>query len=212
MRDNAVLSFFPTVNHEWVLWMPSGFYETSIAGDTDFLGWHRNRKGAKVHIHWDPSRFEKMKVFEEELRRPNALEFLLNTADVDGAIARARGLDDPIKPPKPEPPKLVFPPVVRIVDPPPREGSQLKNLVGLLKLTAEITTEGSSGLRSLDVRNDTKSYPHYPITFDKPRKLYTLKEDLKLERGANVIPRPGKRTATTRNKKRRFRSTILKTR
>ena len=42
-RNGPAVSLFVAEDREWVLWMPRGFYDTSIAGDTKFLGWHMNR-------------------------------------------------------------------------------------------------------------------------------------------------------------------------
>ncbi len=65
------------------MWMPSGFYDTSIAGDTKFLGWHMNRG---TLFEPKPSDYLEIIKFEKQLRQrrrsqPNKLDTLLATAD-----------------------------------------------------------------------------------------------------------------------------------
>ncbi len=40
------LTLFPSLDHEWIVWTPHGYYETSPLGDRKYLGWHRNRLSA----------------------------------------------------------------------------------------------------------------------------------------------------------------------
>lgn len=87
-RDNPALSVFVATDQEWVVWMPRGYYETSIAGDRRFLGWHRNATkadGTGVDLA-RPTDFFSVDRFENELRRPAVLDQLLNTADVGQAL------------------------------------------------------------------------------------------------------------------------------
>ena len=87
-RDGPALSFFPGKDREWVLWMPQGYYDTSIAGDRRFLGWHRNgaKAGGGIDIEAPPDYFP-IDRFEAELRRPAVLNSLLETADLGAALA-----------------------------------------------------------------------------------------------------------------------------
>ena len=41
-RNSPVMSLMLGEDREWVLWTPQGFYDTSIEGDTRYLGWHIN--------------------------------------------------------------------------------------------------------------------------------------------------------------------------
>lgn len=81
-RDKPVLSLFVGLDHEWVLWMPEGYYETSIHGDRRYLKWHRNGPGAD-----QPTDIFPADRFERELRRPDVLTTLVRTADLDQALA-----------------------------------------------------------------------------------------------------------------------------
>jgi WD40 repeat protein len=87
-RDNPALSLFVATDQEWVLWMPQGYYETSIAGDRRFLGWHRNASradGTGVDLA-RPTDYFSVDRFENELRRPAVLDRLLEVADIGQAL------------------------------------------------------------------------------------------------------------------------------
>jgi WD40 repeat protein len=75
-RDAPALTLFPALDHEWIVWTPRGYYETSALGDRKYLGWHRNRARPE-----DPTDFFAFDHFEQELRRPAALIRWLETAD-----------------------------------------------------------------------------------------------------------------------------------
>jgi hypothetical protein len=83
-RDAPALTVFAGRDREWVVWTPSGVYETSPLGDRRYLGWHRNAS--------DPMRptdhfaFDR---YERELRRPAAIARLLQTADPTAVAAAA---------------------------------------------------------------------------------------------------------------------------
>ncbi len=77
-RDAPALSLFPALDREWIVWTPRGHYETSAIGDRKYLGWHRNRLAAG-----QPTDFFAFDNFEKELRRPDALLRLLETASLD---------------------------------------------------------------------------------------------------------------------------------
>lgn len=87
-RENPALSLFVSTDQEWVVWMPQGYYETSIAGDRRFLGWHRNATkadGTDVDLA-RPTDFISVDRFENELRKPAVLDQLIDTADVGQAL------------------------------------------------------------------------------------------------------------------------------
>jgi WD40 repeat protein len=41
-RDNPALTLMLGADKEWIVWTPRGFYDTSIRGDSRYLGWHIN--------------------------------------------------------------------------------------------------------------------------------------------------------------------------
>jgi len=77
-RDSPALSLFPALDREWVIWTPRGYYDTSAIGDRKYLGWHRNRIDATAST--DYFSFDH---FEKELRKPEELGRLLQTADLN---------------------------------------------------------------------------------------------------------------------------------
>ncbi|WP_406700941.1 hypothetical protein V5E97_19305 [Singulisphaera sp. Ch08] len=93
-RDAPALSLFPTLDREWVLWTPRGYYDTSAIGDRKYLGWHRNRLAPTEST--DYFSFDN---FEKELRKPLELDRLLQTADL-GAFDPAPGEPAPVRQPE----------------------------------------------------------------------------------------------------------------
>ncbi len=77
-RDPPALTLFPARDREWIVWTPSGYYETSPIGDRKYLGWHRNRESAL-----QPTDYFAFDHFEKELRQPKTLLRFLQTADRD---------------------------------------------------------------------------------------------------------------------------------
>jgi hypothetical protein len=107
-RDQPALSLLPGSDQEWIVWMPEGYYDTSIAGDRRLLGWHVNKivDRRPVAIDARPSEFYPMSRYEGQLRRPQAIDTLLRTADPLAALRVAQG-----------PRVVVPPPRVRFVEP-----------------------------------------------------------------------------------------------
>lgn len=125
-RDAPALTLFLGEDNEWVVWMPSGYYDTSIAGDTRFLGWQFNRSPIPRP---GPSDYLEIIRFENQLRQPkrsqpNKLDTLLRTADAGLALAVA--FPPPPPPPPapaaaPPPPPLALPPDVFVAQARPPE-------------------------------------------------------------------------------------------
>ena len=80
-RDPPALSLFSSIDREWVVWMPQGYYDTSISGDRRLLGWHVNRlSDPRDATSLLPSAVFPIGRFEALLRRPLALQELVATA------------------------------------------------------------------------------------------------------------------------------------
>ncbi len=82
-RDRPVLSLFVGRDREWVLWMPRGYYDTSVAGDSTLLGWQINRTTPERPL---PTDFFPIRTHERALRQPrsapgNLIDRLLDTGD-----------------------------------------------------------------------------------------------------------------------------------
>ncbi|HEU5118357.1 MAG TPA: WD40 repeat domain-containing protein, partial [Isosphaeraceae bacterium] len=84
-REPPALSLFVGQDRQWVLWMPEGYYDTSINGDKRFVGWHLNNQ---VSI-FRPRRteFTPLKIHEKTFYSPDRIRNLLLTADRNLALA-----------------------------------------------------------------------------------------------------------------------------
>ncbi len=82
-RNNPVLTLMPGVDKEWVVWTPQGFYDTSIEGDSRFLGWHINPDFQASR----PTDFFPVGTYAKTMLRPRVLDQLWQTADLDQALA-----------------------------------------------------------------------------------------------------------------------------
>ena len=71
---------------EWVLWMPQGYYDTSIEGDGKYLGWHLNQS---LRDQPRPTAYYPIKQFQDRLYHKDILKKLLKTADVNAALGTA---------------------------------------------------------------------------------------------------------------------------
>jgi WD40 repeat protein len=87
-RDNPALSLFVGNDREWVFWSPYGYYDSSVVGDRTFLGWHRNgSKVGKAEVDFAiPTDYVAAHQYEKELRRPDVIDSMIATADVERAL------------------------------------------------------------------------------------------------------------------------------
>jgi WD40 repeat protein len=87
-RQSPAASLFASAQPpgEWVLWMPQGYYDTSIAGDGRYLGWHVNAPPSDPP---GPTAFYPIRQFQDRLYRKDILKRLMETADIKAALALA---------------------------------------------------------------------------------------------------------------------------
>ena len=88
-RDRPALSMFVGLDREWVLWMPGGYYDASVAGDSTFLGWQVN--GPAFGPVPGRTDFFPLLTNEKKLRQPkgvpgNAIDALLASGDEATAL------------------------------------------------------------------------------------------------------------------------------
>jgi WD40 repeat protein len=83
-KDRPALTLFPGLDHEWILWMPEGFYETSIAGDHRHLRWHINNDFPRAMPDAVPS-----DRFEKKFRRPDVIDAMLAAGAVGPGLKAA---------------------------------------------------------------------------------------------------------------------------
>jgi len=84
-RDNAALTLMLGADKEWVVWTPQGFYDTSIEGDSRFLGWHINPDFRLPR----PTDFVPIGTYARTMLQPRVLERLWQTADPGEALVLA---------------------------------------------------------------------------------------------------------------------------
>ena len=84
-RNNAALTLMLGADKEWVVWTPQGFYDTSIEGDSRFLGWHINPEFRLPK----PTDFVPIGTYARTMLQPRVLERLWQTADPGEALALA---------------------------------------------------------------------------------------------------------------------------
>src|SRR5262249_1329493 len=108
-RDRPALNYFPGHDGEWIVWMPEGFYDTSIAGDRRLLGWHVNKvlppapaaPGAVPppnRIELLPSVFHPIADYEKQLYKPEVINQLLQTGDLVRTLLGLQIPPDPMWP------------------------------------------------------------------------------------------------------------------
>ncbi|MDG3005781.1 hypothetical protein [Paludisphaera mucosa] len=143
--DVPALSLFPAADREWVVWMPEGYYETSIAGDRRLLGWHVNHVDVTNPADFRslPSDFHPMSRFETQLRRPAVIDALLRTGDPVAALATVQG-----------PPIVRNPPVIRLIAPgPAAPGAEIVAAGADANLQIEAEASADRRIRSIVVHN-----------------------------------------------------------
>jgi WD40 repeat protein len=115
MKDGKeILAFFPHIDKKrWILWTPSGYYDTS-PGAEEFIGWHVNNGSDQAADFFPISRFRAV------YYRPDVVAKILETLDEGEAIrlsneesGRRKGEISVTK---------ILPPVVNILS--PKDGSE----------------------------------------------------------------------------------------
>ncbi len=79
--QEIVALFAHTDERRWVLWSPSGHYDSSPEGD-DLLGWHLNRGTANPD-------FLQASQLKKQMYRPDIIDHLISTQDIEAALALA---------------------------------------------------------------------------------------------------------------------------
>ena len=91
VRQRPLWRFFPTHDRQWVLWMwRSYYYDTSTNGDF-LIGWHVNNRD----LDKEPA-FYRAEQFRKYFHRPEVIDKLLGTRDVEAALRVAT--NNPVPP------------------------------------------------------------------------------------------------------------------
>lgn len=175
--DVPSLSLFPGGDREWVVWMPEGYYETSIAGDRRLLGWHLNHLDTRDPNRWLSlsSEFFPMSRYEQQLRKPEVIDAVLRTGDAVAALALVRGA-----------PVVQKPPAIRVLEPRPiAPGVEIVATEPELSLRFEAEAAPERRVRSLVVHGDTIRYPAHAI--DPTAPLAAATERIRLRPDRNTV-------------------------
>ena len=84
-RNSPLLTLMLGADGEWVVWTPQGYYDTSIEGDSRFLGWHLNSDFRSTR----PTDFFPVSTYSGTMYRPRVLERLWQTGNLEQALTLA---------------------------------------------------------------------------------------------------------------------------
>jgi WD40 repeat protein len=182
-RDAPALSLFPGRDGEWVAWTPRGYYDTSIAGDRKFLGWHINPPAL---VPPRPTDFLPIEQYEKELRRPQVLDRLVATADVRAALAAVAPRPGPAAPAPTEVVQVTRPPDVALkVEGRPPGGGPMAAPGANLPIDVLATSEGRPAIDLLQFRAGGQLL--HEVWFAPPRDRVELRTVLPVGFGPQVI-------------------------
>ncbi|MFO0890568.1 MAG: WD40 repeat domain-containing protein [Isosphaeraceae bacterium] len=107
-RNSPALTLMLGADKEWVVWTPRGYYDTSIEGDSRYLGWHLNADYRTAR----PTDFVPIGAFAGTMMQPVLLQRLWITGDARIAPEQAN-LKAAAAPPEREaydqpPPRIAF--------------------------------------------------------------------------------------------------------
>ncbi|HVC98698.1 MAG TPA: hypothetical protein VND64_33855 [Pirellulales bacterium] len=109
-------NLFVSDRREWAFWTPEGYYDASANGHTLF-GWQVNRGVEGLDAKPD---FHRADQFRKNLERPDVLERLLPTGNLDASLRQA-GLQPPAEPDQVVAQQIRSAPRVQILSPGPGE-------------------------------------------------------------------------------------------
>jgi WD40 repeat protein len=125
-----LLALFPHRDgRRWIVWTPQGFYRAA-AGAEDLIGWHLNHGSKQASEFYSASRFRK------QFYRPDIVSRVLDTLDVEKALAladKARCTETVFKEVK-----FILPPIIEILSPVENVKTESNKLTIIYK--AESTT------------------------------------------------------------------------
>ncbi|MCA9149175.1 MAG: caspase family protein, partial [Planctomycetales bacterium] len=135
----------PTVEDEWVMWTPNGYYDASPAGD-HFIGWHVNEDRNST------AKFFKADQFRKELYQPVVIDNILKTKSPESAvqIVNAASQQAPIIVDQRQANRLerLAPPVVKFVY--PKDGDQTS--VQQISVLADIIRSNEADIQKIRIK------------------------------------------------------------
>jgi len=181
-RNSQALALIEGLDREWIVWTPQGYYDTSIEGDSRFLGWHTNPPFNQAR----PTDYVPIGTYAEKMRRPAVLDQLWRTADIGLALAAA-----PAGEPSPaavaaaeQPPAIEIAPVGNAPRVPVLRGLWVVNQAQP-RLRLGISALGTSKIRDRQVFFDERLLPRPPLA----APAAAVQEDLDLTLPPNRLVR-----------------------
>jgi WD40 repeat protein len=176
-RNNPALALFVGTDKEWVLWTPRGYYDTSIEGDSRYLGWHINAAFGSTR----PTDFVPIGTYAGTMLRPRLLDRLWQTGDLDLAMVQ-EGLAPAAAQPErrvyqERPPRILFTSVERGVLL-PLPGAVWTVDIPNPRLGLSIQAEDGSRIRARRVTFDERVLELRPVPGPQPAFAEELLVDL----------------------------------
>jgi WD40 repeat protein len=179
---------------EWVVWTPQGYYDASPQGDR-LVGWHVNNGWSRAASFYPLDRFSKT------FYRPDIIQGVLETGDVDKAVALANAaLPRPQTNPDPrERPgwDRMKPPTVRILE--PADGAHSRR--ARITVRAEVRTSEELPVKDvLCLVNGLGRGEKNIVRQPEPRAaVQTIEREVTLQPGRNEIAVVAENTAARSN-------------
>jgi WD40 repeat protein len=185
-RNNAALALMLGADKEWVIWTPQGYYDTSIEGDSRYLGWHLNAEFRSTQ----PTDFVPIGTYAGTMLRPRVLDRLWQTADPGQALAQAGPAAGAAPPERrvyeARPPRILFATVERGVRL-PVPGAVWKVDIPNPRVGLHIQAEGESRVRARRIIFDEQVLERPPVL----QARAAIAEDLQVQ----LVPRRRTRLA-----------------
>jgi WD40 repeat protein len=163
-RDSAALSLMLGEDREWIVWTPQGYYDTSIEGDSRYLGWHINADYRLPR----PTDFFPIGTYAATMFQPSVVDRIWRRVDIVQAESPQVYSD--------QPPRIVFTSVERGVRL-PAPGVVWMVSVPRPKLGLKISAEGPTTVARRRVIFDERLLDIPPLARPSP----TVAEDLQVD-------------------------------
>ncbi len=143
-RDNPLLTLLVGEDKEWIIWTPQGYYDTSIEGDSRFLGWHTN----PAYNSTQPTDYVPIVAHAARMHQPAVIDRVFATANLSQALPA--GPQPSITAERSQPPRI------RLANRPqgltaPTPGMVWSIPVQRARLTFRISSQGRSQVRSREI-------------------------------------------------------------
>jgi WD40 repeat protein len=168
--------FVSNDGREWIIWTPEGYFDAS-SGGAQLAGWHVNRGSDHA------ADFYPLDDFSEQFYRPDVIDMLLQTGNVEEALRLCSGdVQVPIAPIFIE---QALPPQIRIIEPPPVTVTGSPTI----EVLARILSDSAPERVSVKVNGKARYYRNVviePIVSDNQRE-YEYRLTVNLSPGENEI-------------------------